>query len=83
MVEPLGVVVLPFQPTSRKRGGDCTTTLRQQDVGAVPPPIKPFQQIIYMMLSMMLSYFPLNKIKYLINQHQNLSLLDEAALPFL
>jgi len=41
MVEPLWVVVLPFQPASLKRGEDCTTTLRLRDDGAVvvgPPP---------------------------------------------
>jgi len=35
MVGPLGKVVSPFQPTSCERGEDHTTTLRQQDVGAV------------------------------------------------
>jgi len=36
-VEPLGIVVSPFRPTSRKRGGDRTTTLRRRDVDAVGP----------------------------------------------
>jgi len=34
MVGPLGVVVSPFRPTSRKRGGDHATTMRRRDVGA-------------------------------------------------
>jgi len=32
MVGPLGVIVSPFRPTSRKKGGDRTTTLRRRDV---------------------------------------------------
>jgi len=35
MVGPLGKFVSPFRPTTRKRGGDCTTTMRRRDVGAV------------------------------------------------
>jgi len=35
MVGLLGVVVSPFRPISRERGGDRTTTLRRRDVGAV------------------------------------------------
>jgi len=34
MVGSHGKVVSPFQPTSSKRGGDRTTTLRRQDVDA-------------------------------------------------
>jgi len=34
MVGPLGKVVSPFQPTSRKRSGDRTTTLRRRNVDA-------------------------------------------------
>jgi len=33
-IKLLWKVVLPFRPTSRKRDGDSTTKLRQQDVGA-------------------------------------------------
>jgi len=39
MVEPLRKVTSPFRPTTRKRGKDCTTTMRRLDVEFLHAPI--------------------------------------------
>jgi len=48
MVGPLGVVVLPFRPTSRIEGRGRTTTLRRRDVGAV--------KMLILLLTVLLSW---------------------------